>query len=203
MTNLLIRDMMEEVREVNVMNGWRGNGQPEPTFTEAMELLCTETCEASDAWRKWGLQDATHHEGVECWCDASERTPCKPEGVGSEFADILIRFVDDLDIFDLPFHYTYLRSTGLGGGHASIFNPDASLLSAMLRMKKGIIDLADDFEAVAKGRLPHQSLRNRTEWIFEWLRTCADTFGIDLTFEYQRKMAFNRTRGYRHGGKRL
>lgn len=31
----------------------------------------------------------------------------------------------------------------------------------------------------------------------------AEKYGVDLEYEYERKMAYNRTRSYRHGGKRL
>jgi NTP pyrophosphatase (non-canonical NTP hydrolase) len=31
----------------------------------------------------------------------------------------------------------------------------------------------------------------------------ADVFGLDLTFEYERKVAYNRTRAHQHGGRTL
>ena len=35
------------------------------------------------------------------------------------------------------------------------------------------------------------------------LRKAPDKYGIDLQEEYERKMRYNWTRAYRHGGKRL
>lgn len=110
-----IRQMQTEVVRVNLELGWRGEGVKEPSFPEAMMLLVTEVAEAVEAWRTNGCQDVTE-AGV----------GAKPEGVGSEFADILIRLLDDCDLF-----------------------------------------------------------------------------GIDLMAEYERKIAYNRTRPYRHGGKAL
>jgi hypothetical protein len=105
-----------------------------------------------EAFRKWGLEDATaaeapHHkrcsvsrltypsirdskpvsEGGACTCEAHGQTRLpKPEGIGSECADVLIRLLD-----------------------------------------------------------------------------FCDRRGVDLMGETRRKMTFNLTRGYRHGGKRL
>lgn len=114
-------DMQSEIHVVNVTNGWY-DGEPRP-FGDDISLLHTEVSEMYEAYRQWGMDDATptfptHHTG-----DIPFHP--KPEGVGSEAADVLIRLLD----------------------------------------------------------------------------TC-DRHGIDLQAEYERKLAHNRTRGYRHGGKR-
>lgn len=110
-----LKAMQEEIRAVNIEKGWRGPDVHEVSFGEAMALLHSEVSEALDAYRVYGLEDKTgSHAGA------------KPEGVGSEFADVLIRLLDDCDLF-----------------------------------------------------------------------------GIDIEAEYERKLAFNRTRPYRHGGKAL
>jgi NTP pyrophosphatase (non-canonical NTP hydrolase) len=116
-----LETMQAEVVEVNARHDW-GNGEPVP-FQAAVANLHGEVSEAWEAWRKWGLEDATpwmptHHTG-----DIPFNP--KPEGVGSEFADIFIRLLDN----------------------------------------------------------------------------CA-TYGIDLRAEYERKIAYNRTRPIKHGGKR-
>ena len=103
-----LAEKVAEVREVNTANGWRDTTY---TFGDHVALLHSEASEALEAYRVWGLDDATG---------------AKPEGVGSEFADVLIRLLDMCDVY-----------------------------------------------------------------------------GVDLEAEYVRKMAYNRTRGYRHGGKTL
>ncbi len=107
------REMQAEIYKINVEKGWRGPDAKEVSFGEAMALLHSEVSEALNAYRIAGTADLTIEGG-------------KPEGVGSEFADVLIRLLDDCDLF-----------------------------------------------------------------------------GIDLEAEYERKVAYNRTRPYRHGGKAL
>jgi NTP pyrophosphatase (non-canonical NTP hydrolase) len=129
-----LHGMQADVRAVNEANGWHDD--TERTFGDTIALLHSEVSEAFEAYRDWGFEDvtitehekgctfsgATHAEGNCPWLNG----PMKPEGVGSEFADILIRLLDS-----------------------------------------------------------------------------AERHGIDLEAEYQRKLAHNRTRGYRHGGKRV
>lgn len=104
-----LKEMQEEVEEFEKAKGWY---DMPVTFLERMALIHTEVSEAVEAWREGGTADLTLHSGS------------KPEGVGSEFADILIRLLGD----------------------------------------------------------------------------CRRS-GIDLEAEYERKMAYNCTRPYRHGGK--
>jgi NTP pyrophosphatase (non-canonical NTP hydrolase) len=99
--------------------GWHNNP---PDFLGRMALLHSEISEAVEAWRINGLKDMTLPGGLDTCQGCAD---CQPEGVGSEYADILIRLLDNC----------YLD-------------------------------------------------------------------GIDLTAEVRRKLAFNRSRPYRHGGKR-
>jgi NTP pyrophosphatase (non-canonical NTP hydrolase) len=109
-----LEEMADEIEQVNRANGWFDEDR---SVVEGHMLLVTEVVEATEAFRKWGLSDATRY---------AKPAPVKPEGVGSEYADIFIRLLD-------------------------------------------------------------QCKRD----------------GIDLRAEYERKIAYNRTRGYRHGGKVL
>lgn len=109
--------MQTEVVAFCIAKGWSGPGSAPVTFGDAMALLHSEVSEAVEAYRDHKLEDAT---GV----SDDLRPPSKPEGVGSEFADVLIRLLDN-----------------------------------------------------------------------------CDRYGIDLPFEYERKMAFNRTRAFQHGGR--
>lgn len=104
--------MADEVTAWCIRKGW----EPDPTrtFGDECALLHSEVSEALEAYRDWKFEDATVEPGA------------KPEGVGSEFADILIRLL----------HYS-------------------------------------------------------------------NNHGIDLEAEYERKMAFNEKRPWRHGGRAL
>lgn len=116
----------ETVKAVNVANGWHDS---ERTFGEDIALLHSEASEALEAFREHGLDDATEKLCPTSTLEhASLMAPhnCKPEGVGSELADVLIRLLDT-----------------------------------------------------------------------------AGRYGVDLGFEVARKLAYNETRGHRHGGKKL
>lgn len=119
-----LQDMQAEVREINEANGWFDS---ERSFGDDVALIHTEVSEMYEAYRQWGLDDATQavvNEAVESLTGEKPILP-KPEGVASEVADVLIRLLD----------------------------------------------------------------------------TC-ERHGFDLAAEVERKLAFNRTRGYRHGNKR-
>jgi NTP pyrophosphatase (non-canonical NTP hydrolase) len=117
-------EMAEEVINNNIDKGWRHCDLDETrTFGDEMMLVTTEVGEAFDAFRKTGMDEFTHEVGTggRDW-----ETLGKPDDVGSELADVLIRLIDT----------AYWR-------------------------------------------------------------------GVDLQAEYERKMAYNRTRPYRHGGRAL
>ena len=118
-----LRTLTEDVYAVNRANGWF---EKDRTVGDDIALLHSEVSEALEAYRDHGLEDATgdNIDGV-AQIDGVV-TLVKPEGFGSEMADILVRLVD----------------------------------------------------------------------------TCKRR-GIDLAFETERKLAFNVTRGIRHGGKNL
>jgi NTP pyrophosphatase (non-canonical NTP hydrolase) len=147
-----LAQMQQQVREVNVANGWFDSDR---TFGEDIALLHSEASEMLEAYRETGTAEPPREvrgdeEAYASWPDAiqylagiidqdpDERFDkgdevllaqfgvVKPEGIGSEAADVLIRLLD----------------------------------------------------------------------------TC-ERYGIDLDHEFERKIAFNATRGHRHGGKRL
>lgn len=129
-----LADAAERVYEVNEANGWFEN---ERTVGDDLALLHSEVSEALEAFRDHGLEDATTNyvQVRRPWWRRLlqprvvvlrfDPNP-KPEGFGSEAADVLVRLLD----------------------------------------------------------------------------TCKRR-GVDLGYEFERKLAYNATRGHRHGGKRL
>lgn len=123
-----LEEIQEEVYEINVANGWY---EDERAFGDDIALLHSEVSEMYEAYRDHLLEDATVYETYVGRDALTKTDPVpvknpKPEGVGSEAADVLIRLLD----------------------------------------------------------------------------TCRRA-GLDLRWEVERKLAFNRTRGYRHGGKHV
>lgn len=102
-----IPQMQAEVVQFCHDKGWSGPGGPSITFGDAMSMLHSEVSEAVEAYRVWGTSDATDPEPGE-YAKGQPITP-KPEGVGSEFADVLIRLLDDCDRYGIDLDAEYER----------------------------------------------------------------------------------------------
>ena len=168
--------MTQEVMEWCHSKGWYDKPV---SFREAMALLHTEVAEASDAWRRWGTQDATDPT-------VEPNLICKPEGVGSEFADVLIRLLDDCGRFGVDLEAEV-------GYHAGLYGISESFLENMNALHSMIARASFAWEDA------HWQFGREFAAITVFLRQCCAEYGIDLTVEYERKMTYNRTRPYRHG----
>lgn len=97
-------EMQAEVLEINKALGWHDYLV---SFPEAMAMLHSEVSEALEAWRVHGTGDATLTAPTADLHD--RRVVGKPEGVGSEFADILIRLLDDCALYGVDLQAEYER----------------------------------------------------------------------------------------------
>lgn len=175
-----LAQMVEEVYAVNHANGWFTK---ERSRREDRMLVVSELAEALEAYRLWGMEDRTRDLCAKTLTIPSGHDEahdndghlCKPEGVGSELADVLIRVLDACYRHRHPLRLnkvTYLPSD------VESF-PDA-------------LDYLTDLTYTAD-----------TSTFTCMLFRVARSWDIDLMAEYHRKLAYNRTRGFRHGGKRL
>ena len=107
-----LAQMQDEVTAWCERKGWKGEGSAPVTFGDTMALLHSEVSEALEAFRDWGLEDATYlvaNSAHNVAMDSEGGITRKPEGVGSEFADILIRLLDDCDRWGVDLAAEYER----------------------------------------------------------------------------------------------
>ena len=91
---LIINEMTVEVRQLSIDKGWRrADGTSDTSFAEYIALAHSGLSEALEAWR-----DKKYTTVVENG---------KPEGVGSELADVLIRVLDMADVFNIDLSLEY------------------------------------------------------------------------------------------------
>lgn len=88
-----LAEMTAEVVQVNVEKGWRNRVNSVPEY---LVLMHSEISEALEAWRERHDVATFERDG-------------KPEGVGSEMADVLIRLLDTCDALGLDLMAEYER----------------------------------------------------------------------------------------------
>jgi NTP pyrophosphatase (non-canonical NTP hydrolase) len=182
--------MTTEIRENNIAKGWRSatGGPGGNTLGDYIALLHSETAEALEAYRSWKMADATDTERYN-----AAGLP-KPEGVGSELADLLIRLLDTGDVFGFT-----AFDRDMEFGDVADLDPHASdpRLPELVTFGDHMawIDRRIDKIWTDTRLAPALALRA--------VVTVARKYGVDLDFEYARKMAYNRTRPFRHGGRAL
>lgn len=197
--SLTLVEMTAEIREVNIAHGWRPaeGGPGSNTLGDYVALLHSELSEALEAYRDHRLADATGF-GDPTYDDATGyRTgsaPGKPEGVGSEFADVLIRLLDMCDVFGIRAfpnwgtladirRFPVLPVVKTFGDHITWLHRRVAAFGALPAWTMGQAGAAAEMLAA--------------------LVTVCDVYGVDLEAEYVRKIAYNRTRAFRHGGRTL
>jgi NTP pyrophosphatase (non-canonical NTP hydrolase) len=94
-----LEEMQLEVTENNKDHGWYDTNR---SFGDDVSLLHTEVSEMYEAFRRWGLHDWTLNQ------ESGGPLP-KPEGVGSEVADVFIRLLDTCERYGIDLQAEYER----------------------------------------------------------------------------------------------
>lgn len=189
-----LSEYQQEIYEINQKNGWFDD---ERTWLDDIALLHSEVSEAFEAFRSWGLDDRTRalcmHDHEEDSWDGSYCHPnhlCKPQGVGSELADILVRILDTVQRTNG--HITIEAVVEAASGSSWNFE-GFTFGGDVARLHCQISRLMD----VDKDELLSLGL------VFGFLKAWNEWLGLDMYWELERKIAYNETRDYRHGNKRV
>lgn len=113
----VLRAMAAEVYEVNVANGWFDEDR---RFGEDIALIHSEASEALEAYRDYGTETRLRFQSGGGYSLLPPDDPNavrwlrdgavpKPEGIGSEMADILVRVLDTCTRYDIDLFFEYRR----------------------------------------------------------------------------------------------
>lgn len=173
-----------EAKEIADAHGW--NDPPEDDATHAVNVLC-------ELFEAWQLYRAGHEvdepitcEGAGCQMRKVCKEPCdqyKPYGIAVELADAVLRV---------------LSRTGELRGPMTMFR----VMTAA--DKRGIHTGMDGFEDLILSSIDKINMWPASPWnaagiIIMW---CWE-HGIPIEDAIRQKMEYNRTRPWRHGGKRV
>lgn len=103
-----IEEMQAEVHENNVAHGWF---EEDRSVGDDVALLHTEVSEMFEAYRRWGMDDPTPkiQQTMENVSLEGEAKTVKPEGFGSEAADVFIRLLDTCERCGVDLRAEYER----------------------------------------------------------------------------------------------
>lgn len=188
--------------EVAKNSGFVENGKVHPYYRD-VNLFLSETAEALEDYRdghgltevyymhkEGGVSVRVPHEGL----SREERSKLKPCGIPSELADVVIRICQ--------------RCGTEGSGARLQESFDAISCEEDERNFEQFLAhinlvIAKSYEAAARGKHFDDERIGHLAYVLWSLFDFASQNGIDLWAAIDEKEAYNRTRSFRHGGKRL
>jgi NTP pyrophosphatase (non-canonical NTP hydrolase) len=183
-----LREMEAEVKAYQQEKGWTEYR----SVPVSLALLHEEVSEVGRAWREWGLGDAT--TGVTA--DGPDHSrQAKPQGVGSELADVVIRIMDTSGRYGLGV-------PGLVPHHRGAFALSEEFMVNVNTLHDLISRVSLAWESNHSADTTADDLAAGLATVLAFTFQLARRSGINIQYEYERKMAYNHTRDYRHGNRR-
>ena len=173
-----LAELQKEAHAIAKEKGW---WDEERTFGDLIALVHSELSEALEAYREHGLKDWRSHTYSDGFVDEHPQGE-KPEGVASEFADVVIRVADMAEWYQ--WNLDHVRPFAYGG---LSFGERITECHQQLSLAYG----------EARFRVVHIKI------LLGGVYGMAAHYGIDLDAAIQAKLEYNRSRPYRHGGKTL
>lgn len=195
-----MKTLAERVIEVTDWCHAKGWYDTPEDFHAYMTLLHSELSEACDAWRERAFDS---WEVIKVAPEAASGSVPKPEGVASELADAFIRLCDDAGRFHIDLYPTLPAELRMVSPDLAAMGKEAAgNWSSVGRSFLGDLDWLHvdiaKMSCATRAELPAAIGKFLTR-----LLAICHIYGIDLNYEYERKMKYNWTRTYRHGQKAL
>ncbi len=202
--------LQREVHEVNVKNGW---WETPPSIGDILAMMHCELSEAMEAYREgkniddvWydcKQQDDECTEGYYTSIGGCQSCPySKPEGIPVELADCVMRIMDIMEyvgFFISKELYDHLGENIIAAFKKGIMN--CGFGSVITIFHSRLPQMHRDSTNSLKVLVKHNSVN------FTLLIVLIDYFlqrnNLDLLDIIERKNEYNKTRGYKHGGKRV
>ena len=188
--NKPLNEWAQEIHENAVAHGWWDEPR---TVDEVASLIHSEWSEALEEFRAgrpmvWANTDVW---GKTEDIDRIRESMSKPEGIAVELVDGCIRILDYMaTVWPVDRVELWIISKSIDAGSAHM--PLPSLVATLYSYIVHAYDLDPD-------RLERGHLLGCLTFVVGWLRV----HGIDFEEIMELKHAYNKTRPYRHGGKRL
>lgn len=205
---MTLNEMRDEAYATSKSKGWYEKGRRDiPTL---LCLIHSEVSEALEAWRETG------DEGI---ADESKRAARhgyggdKPEGVAAELADVVIRIGDmagayEIDL-DLAMVYALTGETERRRGKLFYTTKKFDLAGLLNFIHADISKAHETFCTFGEEKNPYGPANRPSEFakkvgvVLAEVYDLCSAYDIDLNAAVKAKMAFNKTRSHRHGGKKV
>ncbi len=185
-----LSDLQKEAHAIAKDHGW---WDTERTFGDCIALVHSELSEALEWYRKSDSVRPMREESPQYGLDDPLHGKYKPVGVPSELADVVIRVADMAEWYGWKLGGSPRFQFQRFGGLVS-FGDWIATLHGVTAEAFGYSKNKDGEDGFIQGSLVE---------LINGVERMAAHYGIDLDAVIEAKMAYNRTRSYRHGGKAL